>query len=281
MPSCELLRIDAHSAPRNLIPVLHRFCLLAVFLALSIPLRAQNDPVKMTPEFCFTFPLAQNGTEVTVKYPVLVNPTVVKPGDILRVMYILHNANANGSSDLVLAHKGNMENSFSRTAPLTDGQTKLPPELAHEIEGYRRTIWEVPNNFVLAMAQYPTDAMHLIYAPGGNNLALRDEIFSFFDGLLVGMPDGKSVTVLAVETDSHADHAGLKAGDEIVAVGGIPTQGDLAKFASGYAATKKAAHENETSSYSMTIRADGKGDAHNIDIGMPPSLKGGLMDGFK
>ena len=130
--------------------MLHRLLLFVAILAIAAPLRAQNEPVHMTPEFALTFPLAQNGTEVTVKYPVLVNPaTVIKPGMILRVMYILHTANADGSSDLILAHRGNMENSFSRTAPLTDGQVKLPPEVAREIEGYRRTNWEVANNLSL------------------------------------------------------------------------------------------------------------------------------------
>jgi hypothetical protein len=236
----------------------------------------------MKPEFALTFPLAQNGTDVTVKYPVMINPaTMIKPGMILRVMYILHSANADGSSDLILAHRGSLENSYSRTAPSSDGQAKLPPEVAHEIDGYRRTVWEVANNFILAMAQLPTDQMHLIYSPTGKSGTahdVADERFSFFDGLLVGQPDGK-VTVLAVEIDSYADQAGIKAGDEIVSVGGIPVQNDLARFATAFAKTKDAAHENETSSYPMTIRTPGK-DVRTVSVSMPPSLKGGLMDGF-
>ncbi len=260
--------------------MLHRLCLLFVLLAAVAPLHAQNDPVKMTPEFPLTFPLAQNGPNVTVKYPVLINPgTILKPGMTLRTLYVLHYSSADGSSDLALAHKGNLDQSFSRTASSPSDKEKMPPELAHELEGYRRTVWEVANNFVLAMAQYPTDAMHLIYTPTDKDKDLLDERFSFFDGLLVGLPDGK-VTVLAVENDSHADHAGIKAGDEIVSVGGIPTQNDLATFATAYAATKKSARDNETSSYPMTIRSPGKGDTRTVAVPMPPSLKGGLMQGF-
>ncbi len=261
--------------------MLHRLLLLIAILAIAFPLRAQNEPVHMTPEFALTFPLTQSGSDVTVQYPVMINPaTVIKPGMVLRVMYILHSANADGSSDLILAHKGNLESSYSRDTPNSDGQNKLPPEVAHEIEGYRRTIWEVANNFILAMAQLPTDQMHVIFSTGksGTSKDLTDERFSFFDGLMVGQPNGK-VTVLAVEKESYGEQAGIKAGDEIVSVGGIPVQDDLGKFALAYAKTKQTAHDNETSSYPMTIRTPGK-DVHAANVPMPPTLKGGLMDGF-
>lgn len=233
----------------------------------------------MTPEFPLIFPLAKAGRDVTVKFPVLINPAVVlKPGMVLRTLYIL-NYKQDGSSNLALAHKGNMEQSYSRDTATPDGQAKMPPELAHEIEGYRRTIWEVPNNFVMAMAQYPTDTMHLIYSPTGKNQDLADERFSFFDGLLVGLPEGK-VTVLAVEKESKAELAGIKAGDEIVAVGGASTQNDLSAFAAAYAAAKKHAKDYEVASYPMTLRPEGKAETRTVAIAMPPNLKGGLMDGF-
>ena len=151
--------------------------------------------------------------------------------------------------------------------------------MAHEIEGYRRTVWGVANNFVLAMAQYPTVSMHLIYSPTGKDQGLEDERFSFFDGLFVGLPNGK-VTVIAVEKESKAEKAGIKAGDEIVSVGGASTQNDLTAFASAYAAAKNPPRRNETSSYPMTIRSDGDAEARPVNIPMPPKIKGGLMDGF-
>ncbi len=257
------------------------FCFLLLVLAGMTPLWGQDDgPVKMTPEFCFTVPLDQVGTDVSVKYPILMNPsTILKPGMKLRVLYILAN-HTDANSDLVLAHKGTTEQAYARDpGASTDGTAKLPSEVAHEIEGYRRTVWEVANNFVLAMAQYPTDSMHLIYQPVKDNRVLKDEIFSFFDGMLVGLPGGK-VTVLAVENDSKANAAGVKAGDEIVSIGGIPTKGDLATFASAYATTKHDAKVNEVSSYPMTIRPDGKGETRTVNISMPATLKGGLMNGL-
>jgi predicted metalloprotease with PDZ domain len=170
-----------------------------------------------------------------------------------------------------------MEQSYARAAPGADAA--IPSELAHEIEGYRRTVWEVPNNFILAMAQYPTDAMHLIYSPTGKNQDLHDERFNFFDGLFVGLPDGK-VTVIAVEKASKADKAGIKAGDEIVSVGGIPTRNDLTAFAGAYASAKKTAMDNEAESYPMTIRPKDKTETETVNIAMPPTIKGGLMDEF-
>jgi predicted metalloprotease with PDZ domain len=172
-----------------------------------------------------------------------------------------------------------MDEAYSRPSSSGGDDPQLPPEIAHEIEGYRRTVWEVSNNFVLAMAQYPTDAMHLIYSPTGKSKDLDDERFSFFDGLLVGLPNGK-VTVLAVEKESKAEKAGIKAGDEIVSVGEVSTQNDLSAFAAAYANAKKISTENEVPTYPMTIRSAGGAEARQVNIAMPPKIKSGLMDGF-
>jgi membrane-associated protease RseP (regulator of RpoE activity) len=272
--------IDPHPFQRNLGFVLYRLCLFLFIVAVIAPLRGQDEPVHMTPEFPLIFPLAQNGKYVTVKFPVLINPaTVIKPGMVLHVMYVLTSLNADGSSDLALAHKGDMEQAYSRPSPTSLDQPNLPPELAHELEGYRRTDWDVANNFVLAMAQMPTDAMHLIYSPTAKDRDLKDERFNFFDGLFVGSPDGK-VTVLAVEKESKAENAGIKAGDEIVSVGGTPTQNDLNVFAGAYAHAKQVATDNEVDSYPMTIRSAGGAETRTVNIAMPPRIKSSLMDGF-
>jgi hypothetical protein len=256
-----------------------RFWPFLFLLGMLAPLRGQDEPVHMRPEFPLIFPLAQNGNDVTVKFPVLINPaTVLKPGMVLRTLYVL-SLDLQQTPDLVLAHKGDAEQAYSRAPAGSYDGPKMPPELAHELDGYRRTVWQVANNFVLAMAQYPTDAMHLIYSPTGKDRDLADERFSFFDGLFVGSPNGK-VTVLAVEKESKADKAGIKAGDEIDSVGGISTQNDLPTFAAAYASAKKIATDNEVSSYAMTIRPGGSGEARQVNIAMPPTIKGGLMDGF-
>lgn len=254
-----------------------------MLVAMATPVWAQSQPVHMRPEFPLVFPLTTTGakgTDVTVKYPVMINPgTVLKPGMVLRVLYVL-STYSEGSSDLALAHRGSMEQSYARNAFGANGQDqKLPAEVAHELETYRRKVWEVPNNFVLAMAQYPTEAMHLIYSPTGKSRDIADERFSFFDGLFVGLPDGK-VKVIAVEKGSKTDQAGIKAGDEIVAVGGTPTQNDLATFAAAYASTKKVATDNEASSYPMTIRPEGKGETETANIMLPPKISGALMNDF-
>jgi hypothetical protein len=282
-----LLRTRRDSRPhpflRKLAFVTFRFWLPLVTLALLLPLRAQDEPIHMRPEFPLIFPLTQDGANVTVQYPVMINPTtVLKPGMVLRTLYVLSADAAGATSDLVLAHKGEMDDAYARAPGGGSNEPKLPPAMAHEIDGYRRTVWQVPNNFVLAMAQYPTDTMHLIYSPAGSDEdhKLADERFSFFDGLFVGQPHDK-VTVIAVEKESKAEAAGLKAGDEIVSVGGIPTREDLRTFSEAYATAKKTATEDEVSSYSMTVRAGGGGEARQVNIAMPPSIKSGLMDGFE
>ena len=235
----------------------------------------------MRPEFALTFPLAQTGDFISVKYPVLINPTtVLTPGTHLRIMYIITSAGDNyDDSDLALAHRGTQEEAYSRAAGGSqEFSGRLPPGLAHELEGYRRDVWSVPNNFVLAMAQYPTDQMHLIYSRTGKNGDISDARFYFFDGLFVGMPNGR-VQVMAVEKESKAEEAGLKAGDEIITVGGIPTH-DLSAFAAAYSDAKKTATVNEASTYPLTIHPAGTGDTKQVSIAMPPRISSGLMDGF-
>ncbi len=225
------------------------------------------------------FPFTVNGKDVMVKYPVMINQaTVIKPGMVLRVLYVL-SKDSQDSTDLAIAHAGTLEQSYARNAFGGGGDTsKLPPEMAHEIEGYRRTVWEVPNNFLLAMAQYPTESMHLIYSPTGKSRDLQDERFGFFDGLFVGSPGGK-VTVIAVEKDSKSDQAGIKAGDDIVSIGGIPTRDDLLTFANGYSAAKKVARESEAETYPVVLHG-ANGETRTANIAMPLRLKSSLMSGF-
>jgi hypothetical protein len=264
--------------------VTSRITLLAFVCALALPARAQDatdGPVKMTPEFCFAFPVVQmNKHDVSVKYPVMINPvTILKPGMVLRVIYMPPVQTQ--SNDLVLAHHGTMEESYSReTANTAAHAASLPPEIAHELDRQRKRVWEVPNNFILAIAQYPTDVMHLVYSPTGSDMVekLEDTSFSFFDGMFVGSPNG-GIEVLGVEKTSYADQAGVKPGDEIVAVGNIPMHGDLSAFASAFSSVKAAAKTNEQSSFSMTVRS-GAGAPRVVALSLPPTIKSFINSGL-
>jgi hypothetical protein len=258
-----------------------RFSLLLILLAILAPLRGQDGPIRMRPEFPLIFPLTQDGNVVTVKYPILLNPlTVLKPGTQLRIIYNLSNDDQDAPTH-PFAHKGSLEDSFARDPSASSAQpaSDLPIDVQHEIDGYRHTVWAVSGNFVMAMAQYPTESMHLVFSPTGKGSDVHDERFTFFDGLMIGQPDGK-VTVIAVEKESKSEKAGIKAGDEIVSVGGIPIQNNLNAFASAYSNAKKVATENELSNYQMTIRSPTSADARIVNISMPPRIKSGLMDGF-
>jgi hypothetical protein len=262
-----------------------RAALLVLCLALSGPIHAQDSytdgPIKMKPEFCFTFPVVQmNKHDVSVKYPVMINPlTELKPGMVLRVIYMP--PLQNDGNDLLGAHKGTLEESYSRETANTDAHiSSLPPEMQHEIDKQEHRVWEVPGNFVLAIAQYPTDVMHLVYSATGSDLIskLSDTSFSFFDGMFIGSPHG-GVEVLAVEKTSYADQAGVKAGDEIVAVGNVPMHdGDLHAFASAFASVKSAAQSNETPSFPMTIR--NTSGTRTVALNLPPSIKNFINSGL-
>lgn len=259
-----------------------KFPLPCLLLLLAAPLRAQEDqPVHMRPELPLIFPFTNNGKEVTVKYPVMINQTtVIKPGMQLRVLYRLTDRSQEGI-DRAIAHAGTLEESYARDPGAAAGSEPAgsgSSQVMHEIEGYRRTVWEVPNNFILTWAQLPTEYLHLIYSPTNRDGDLKDETFNFFDGLFVGSPDGK-VTVVAVEKESVADKAGMKAGDTILAVGRYPTHDDLMTFSSAYVSAKGDAKTNEAESYPMTVRG-ANGTTRTASLAMPIRLHSGLMDGF-
>ena len=257
--------------------------ILAVTFALVAPLPAQtvDAPVKMTPELALAFPLGMAGDNVSVKFPVLLNPTtVLKPGMILRTIYVILHSDSD-SNNLGIAHATDQAEAYARSNSTTDSEPKMPYDMAHQLEGYRRTVWPSPNTFQLAMAQFPTEQMHLIYSPNAKGAGdLADQRFSFFDGMLVGQPDGSNVAVLAVENGSKADEAGIKAGDEIVTVGGKPTQHDLPTFAREFADARQDARDTSAASYALTVRSPGQSDTHIINIAMPPQIKGLLMNGL-
>jgi hypothetical protein len=258
--------------------VLNRCAALLVLGASLLPLRGQEDgPIKMSPEFALALPFVQVGKDVMLKFPVLINrTTVIKPGMILRVMYIP--PMQSDSTDLVLAHKGDMAQSYSR--PVGEGaQSSMPPEVAHEIEKQRRTVWEVPVNFQLAMAQLPTDNLHVIFSTSGDNRNLDDERFNFFEGLLLGSPT-PGVTVLAVENGSKADQAGFKAGDQVLAVGRFPVSNDLAAFTGTYGAARQEAKDAQAETFSFVVRSPGEAGSHTLKMAMPPTIKSLLMQGF-
>ena len=101
-----------------------------------------------------------------------------------------------------------MEESYSReTANTTEHENALPHDMQHQIDTERKKVWEVSNNFVLALAQLPTDMIHLVYSPTGKDdliSHLADTSFSFFDGMFVGSPNN-DVQVLGVEKGSYSD----------------------------------------------------------------------------
>ena len=235
----------------------------------------------MTPEFPLAFPLTKNGKVVTVEYPVFINPvTIVKPGAVLRVIYMPPNPN-NDSEDLIQAHHGSMEQAYSRSVDEPGDGTKLPSEVEAELDRERKRVWEVKSNFILAMAQMPTYAMHIIFSPTGGerDKDLQDTRFSFFDGMLIGLPNGK-VTALAVEDGSRANQAGIKAGDEIVAVADVPVPGDLATFSDVYVEAKKTADNAGVPTFTVTVRSVGQSATHTLAVPMPPTAKSALMHGI-
>ena len=252
--------------------------LVLVTTVLRCPAQLDDGPVKMEPELALAIPLQQKGHDVTVKFPILMNrTTVIKPGMILRVLY--NPPQQSDSEDLALAHKGDMEQSFSRSSSSDDSDTpKMSPEMAHFLEGQRRTVWEVPVNFQLALAQLPTDSLHLIYSASGDNRNLDDERWNFFEGLFLGAPSG-GVSVLAVEIGSKAAKAGFKAGDQILAIGGINVP-NLEGFPYIYAKARQNATDMNAEIFPFVVRSTGENGNHTLNMAMPPTIKSQLMQGF-
>ena len=257
----------------------HAAILLVLLLGPPTLLHGQDDgPIKMNPELALAVPFAQKGQDVTVKFPILINPaTVLTPGMTWRVLY--NPPTLDDSENLAIAHSGTLEESYSRSSSTSDSQEeKLPPEIAHELERQRRIVWSVPIHFQLALAQLSTDTLHLIYSTSGNDENLQDERFNFLDGLFLGAPGG-SVTVLAVEIGSRAEKAGLKAGDQILGVGGLSVL-DLARFSDLYLRAKQSAKDNNATTFPFLVKSPGEAGTHTVNVVMPPTIKSMLMQGF-
>lgn len=231
----------------------------------------------MTPELPLAFPFVQIGHDVHVKYPVMINPTtIITPEAALRVIYLPPRP-SNDPNDMTLVHHASMEQAYSRDTSSGKDKSDLPPDVIHALEGMRRTVWNAPNNFQLALAQYPTDYIHIMYGLPRKDKEedIVDQIFSFFDGLFLGLPDGK-VTVIAVEDKSKAEQAGIKAGDEIISVGGQPVNGNLNTFANAYAQAKDAAQFSQQATYAMVVRSPGAAE-RTAQLAMPPNLNTDLL----
>ncbi len=258
-----------------------RLLLLFLLVALGPSLRGQmntDGPIKMTPDLALAIPLVMVKHDVTLKFPILINAaTVIKPGMVLRNIYVP--PVQDDSLNLAIAHEGTMEQAYSRAPSDSQEKQHLPPELARQIEHQRRIVWDVPINFQLALAQLPTDAIHLIYSQTGDELNLDDERFDFFDGLFVGSPSG-GATVLAVENGSKSEKAGIKAGDQILSVGGRPIPGDLAAFPGIYIAARKDAEDSHAANFPVVVRSTGEAGSHTVNMTTPPTFKSMLMEGL-
>lgn len=252
---------------------------LSFFLpTILLPAYAQDDgPIKMNPDLALAIPWVQTGHDVTVKFPVLVSRTsVLTPGMILRNLYVPPNNLE--TENLSAAHMGNMAQSFSRETAMSPGAEAMSSNEAHAIERERRVVWGVPINFQLAISQLPTDQLHLIYQPTQDNRNLVDTRLDFFEGFLVGLPDGV-VTVLAVEIGSKAEAAGFKPGDRILAVGGRAMGKDLAAFPNLWLMAEQNAKDTRATSFPFLVQASG-GSPRTLNVPMPPTIKSQLMEGF-
>jgi hypothetical protein len=255
-----------------------RLLLPLLLLALLPSARAQintDGPIKMTPDLALAIPLVQVKHDVMLKFPILLNETtVLTPGMVLRNVYVP--PTNDDSQNLAVAHTGSMEQAYSRSPAGGAEEQHMAPYLMHEIEHQRRIVWEVPVNFQLALAQLPTDAAHLIYSTNGDDLHLRDQHIDFLDGLFLGSPTG-GVTVLAVENGNKTDVAGIKAGDQILSVGGKPVPSDLADFPTFYVAVRKEAEDGHETSFPMVVRSPGEAGSHTVNVATPTTIKSMLQ----
>jgi hypothetical protein len=259
-----------------------RILLLPLFLSFLPLTRAQintDGPIKMTPDLALAIPLVVVVKhDVTVKFPILINEaTEIKPGMVLRNIYIP--PTQDDSENLILAHQGTTADAYSRGASTNDNAPKMPPEIARALEHERRTVWEIPIKFQIALEQLPTDIAHLIYSQTGDELNLDDERFDFMDGLFLGSPSG-GVTVLAVENGSTSDKAGIKAGDQILSVNGRPVPEDLGVFPNVYIAARRDAEESHAMSFPVVVRSAGAAANHTVNVATPPTIKSMLMEGL-
>jgi membrane-associated protease RseP (regulator of RpoE activity) len=248
--------------------------LLWIFLVsgvLAMPGFSQDLPPQMSPPLALAFPFQTVKGGVTVKYPVLLNPQpagVVKPGTVLISIYCLEPKNGT-PTDLDLVRHAEIENAYSRPV-----QSSSPTNLSHEeveqINHAKNGQWTVPNNFILAMAQYSPELMHMICKNASDHYL--DETFRFCDGMFLGLP-GAHVAIISVQPDAIAAQAGLKAGDQIVAINGTPVT-SLEGFSRAFASAKQDATDRHKDFYMVSVLSDH--GQKEVKVTMPSLSLGGF-----
>ncbi len=246
-----------------------RFLIFALLVGLTEFAAAQQALDPMTPDLALSFPLTTSPDGVTVKYPVLMNAFsngVVEPGTILISIYQpLHPNNA--PADFGLIQHADAQKAYSRDTRTGDEQATVSREDAQQISTAKRNPWMVTNNFILAMEQISVEEMHLICRKqAGVHVRYWEETFQFFDGMFIGLPNGK-ITVLSVVNSSPAASGGIVAGDQITAVGGTPVS-TLQDFVKAFDATKTDAEDYKKPNYSLKIVS--QGTAKDVAVPMPP-----------
>jgi C-terminal processing protease CtpA/Prc len=228
---------------------------------------AQQPQDPMTPSLALSFPLQQAKDFVTVKYPVLMNPNqngIIRPGTQLITIFQI---TAPTSFNQTVVQHGNAEAAYSRDTRSSQEKAEMPEDVAQGINHAITSPWLVTNNFVLALAQFPPDqALIITKKMTGTISRTENHSFSFFDGLFLGAPGGK-VTIISVENVSPAGDAGLKAGDIITSVGGLPVP-SLETFVASYSKTKEDASTRHKPNYIVSILRDGA--PLDIKVAMPP-----------
>jgi len=249
---------------------------VSAFLLLAPALCAQIEgPIVTEPHLAVAFPFEQKPEGIGIKYAVLINTVaIVPPNAILRVIYVP--PRGDDAEVKVELHKSNSENSWTKKNQIDSSQPKLSPMQLATKKVAEQTVWPAKSMFQLAFANLNSQDLHIVYM-NPTNLQLTDEPINFPEGLFLGDVDG-TVTVLAVEKGSPGDESGLKAGDQILKVGGAPMNGNLLTFLDAYRLSKSAAKNANAGSFDLAVRSPKDTSEHITKIKLPISLSTSLLD---
>ncbi len=236
--------------------------------ALLLCVASALQALETKPPLSFAFPMEERGGRVVTTMPVLASHhDIIPAGAHLHTVYISpaeHEPDANILS--LLQKDSRREAAYTRKPQHVDKKSPAQHQYEKSLEAMRRQRWQKIQLFQLAFANLAHKTMRITYTPAGDRKP-SESVLDLPNGLLLAEKAG-SVVILAVEVGSRAEQAGVKAGEIIRSLNGVPI-GSLSAFSKAWSGQSK--------SNQFSLLKSG-GTVHSVTLHSPVSLNTSVFD---
>jgi hypothetical protein len=257
--------------------------------------RAQEEPLSLQPPLSQAFPLDVTTGGIHVSCPVLVNDhTILRPDALLRFVYIdstigTHGHGSDGGDFKSLEGPHGTITKDPNTGGSTHGEEGPAsawgdnPDDGHSglfdpkkddqkrnRQELQQEVWTDRSLFTDAFDHAVEIGTTIVYSLPSRTRP-ETTMIDPPEGMLLGEIGGH-IRVLAIEPDSRAYQAGIRAGDELRSFGDEVPLATLRDFMSGYEITRQNAKVSGNTGYTLNVWRAGEGDVVAIRIAPPPSI---------